>query len=42
MCETECVGGEAWRTGVERGTQAEQQGEKDSEGGGERGLMDEM
>lgn len=28
MCETERVGGEVWRTGVERGTEAEQQGEK--------------
>ena len=30
------MGGELWRTGVERGTEAEQQGEKDTEAGGER------
>lgn len=30
------MGGEVWRMGVERGTEAEQQREKDTEAGGER------
>lgn len=37
MCETERVGGEVWRTGVERGTEAEQQGERDTEAGRQAG-----
>lgn len=36
MCETERVGRDVWRMGIERGTGEDQQGGKDAEAEGEK------